>query len=36
MCTDSINYILNNPVKAGIADKWDLFPGNYFKYKDTI
>lgn len=27
-----IAYILNNPVKAGIVNHWDLFPFSFFKY----
>ncbi len=36
MLDNVIAYILNNPVKAGIADSWELYPGNYYKYNYTI
>lgn len=30
MLNNVIAYILNNPVKAGIVDSWEDFPGNYY------
>lgn len=31
MYSNVIRYILNNPIKAGIAEKWEDYDGNYFR-----
>ena len=33
MLNNVISYILQNPVKAGMADSWELYPGNFYKYQ---
>jgi hypothetical protein len=30
MLNNVIAYTLNNPVKAGIVEHWEDYPGNYF------
>ena len=31
MLNNVISYILENPVKAKLVEKWDDFPGNYLR-----
>ena len=33
MLNNVISYILQNPVKAGMVDSWELYPGNFYKYQ---
>ena len=32
MLTNIISYILENPMKAGLAKEWNSYPGNFYKY----
>ena len=35
MLNNVIAYILNNPLKAGLATHWEHYPGNFYKYADS-